>query len=276
MVILADDIDDACLKGVISDGFEITTGKEHRSDLREIRIVPNRPNEVDPVFVRKLRVDHETVEIAFLKHRTCLTGRLGDTDGHIADRFESPGRMSRHEPAVFDEKHRWFAHSSSFVSKSLEPSPRLSTRNEGRNTSTEDPQPSLGQQRFIAPRPNIGMTDWRAVIVGFLVGLVASVFAFVLPVIGHMGAGLLAGFVSGYLAGGSIGRGVWHGLLAGALGGLVVAVLLAAVVSIVGMSISGPFGILGGVGVFVIGATIAALLAVDSAIGGAIGGVLSR
>ena len=48
------------------------------------------------------------------------------------------------------------------------------------------------------------MTDWRAVGIGFLVSVVAGIVAFVLPVIGHVGAGLLGGFAAGYVAGGGI------------------------------------------------------------------------
>ena len=44
------------------------------------------------------------------------------------------------------------------------------------------------------------MTDWQAVLVGFLVGVVASVFAFALPGVGHVAAGLVGGFAAGFLA----------------------------------------------------------------------------
>lgn len=118
------------------------------------------------------------------------------------------------------------------------------------------------------------MTDWRAVGIGFLVQLVLGVFAFAIPGLGHVGAGLIGGFVAGYLAGGGLLRGAWHGTLAGAIGGLVVAVLLAGLVTFVGSIGLGPLGALAGGGVFVLVAVTALLLAIDSAIGGAVGGLL--
>ena len=48
------------------------------------------------------------------------------------------------------------------------------------------------------------MTDWRAVGYGFVVMLIAGLLATFVPVVGHIGAGLLGGFVSGYLAGGGL------------------------------------------------------------------------
>jgi hypothetical protein len=119
------------------------------------------------------------------------------------------------------------------------------------------------------------MTNWRAVLIGFLVGVVASLFAFALPVVGHLGAGFIAGLVAGVVAGGGLASGAWHGLLAGAFGGLVAAVALAAFVTLVGATVSGPGGALAGLGVFAIGAVVAVVFAVDSAIGGAIGGFLA-
>lgn len=118
------------------------------------------------------------------------------------------------------------------------------------------------------------MTDWRAVFIGFLVGIVLSVFAFAIPVVGHLGAGLIAGFVAGFVAGGGLLRGAWHGLLAGALGGLVVAIGIGLFALLVGTLALGPPGFLGGVGAFAIAAIIAFVLALDSAIGGALGGLL--
>ena len=40
------------------------------------------------------------------------------------------------------------------------------------------------------------MTDWSAVLVGFAVGIVAGLFAFAPPVVGHVDAGLVAGVVA--------------------------------------------------------------------------------
>lgn len=115
------------------------------------------------------------------------------------------------------------------------------------------------------------MTDWRAVLVGFAVELVLGLFAFLLPGVGHAVAGLVGGFVAGYLAGGTLGNGAWHGLLAGALGGLVVAVVFGVVVTVVGTFGLGPLGTLAGGATFVVLLFVALLLAVDSAIAGALG-----
>ena len=53
------------------------------------------------------------------------------------------------------------------------------------------------------------------------------------------------------------------------------AVLFAVLVLFAGVLIGGPAGLLGGVGVFVGGIIIAFLLALDSAIGGAVGALVA-
>lgn len=119
------------------------------------------------------------------------------------------------------------------------------------------------------------MTNWRAVLIGFAIEIVLGVVAFTLPGIGHAAAGLIGGFAAGWIAGGGIANGAWHGFLAGALGGLLVAffvVLFGFVLTATGLV---PAGILGiGVGLFALVAF--ALLAIDSAIAGALGGWLSN
>ncbi|MCF2240742.1 DUF5518 domain-containing protein [Halobacterium sp. MBLA0001] len=117
------------------------------------------------------------------------------------------------------------------------------------------------------------MVNWRAVLTGFGVSFVLGVFAFALPGIGHAAAGLVGGFVAGWMADDGAWSGAVHGLLAGALGGLVVVSLILAA-SLVGGLLFVPIGVLG------VGAALAALavflaLAVDSAIAGAIGGLLA-
>lgn len=115
------------------------------------------------------------------------------------------------------------------------------------------------------------MVNWRAVLTGFAVEFVLGVFAFALPGVGHAAAGLVGGFVAGWMADDGIWGGVVHGFLAGALGGLLVAV----VVLVLGVLFSAtgllPVGLLG-LGVGAIALVFFALLAVDSAIAGAIGG----
>ncbi|SFS13162.1 hypothetical protein SAMN05216559_4212 [Halomicrobium zhouii] len=120
------------------------------------------------------------------------------------------------------------------------------------------------------------MTNWRAVLWGFVAGIVFGLLAFAIPVIGHVGAGLVAGGVAGYLAGGGLASGAWHGLLAGALDGIVLALLVSPVAALLGGLGGGPVGsLVGGLGVVVIGVLVAAVFAIDSAIGGAIGVLFS-
>jgi len=120
------------------------------------------------------------------------------------------------------------------------------------------------------------MTNWRAVGIGFVVLFVAGALATALPVIGHIGAGLLGGFAAGYVAGGGLTNGAWHGLLAGAIGGIAVAAVFALVVGVLGVAVGGPFGgAVGFGGVLFGGAAIALLLAIDSAIAGAIGALVA-
>ena len=123
------------------------------------------------------------------------------------------------------------------------------------------------------------MTDWRAVGIGFVVGVITGLIAFAVPLIGHIGAGLIGGFAAGYVACSDgrdgIGRGAWHGLLAGAIGGIVLAVVFAVLVLFVGVLAGGPAGVLGGASVFVGGVLIAFVLALDSAVGGAIGALVA-
>ncbi|MFC4439607.1 MULTISPECIES: DUF5518 domain-containing protein [Natrialbaceae] len=122
------------------------------------------------------------------------------------------------------------------------------------------------------------MTNWRAVIIGFLVATVLGIVGLALPGIGQLAAGLIGGFVAGYIAGGGLGSGFWHGLLAGALGGIVGGLLLALVVGVAGWA-GGPIGgaITGiaGLGIFAIAVIVSFIMALESAVAGAIGGVLN-
>jgi hypothetical protein len=122
------------------------------------------------------------------------------------------------------------------------------------------------------------MTNWRAVVIGFLVITVLGIVGLTLPGLGQLAAGLIGGFVAGYLAGGGLGRGFWHGLLAGALGGIVGGLLIAIVVGIAGWA-GGPIGgaITGvaGLGIFTLAVVISFIMALESAVAGAIGGLLN-
>ena len=131
-----------------------------------------------------------------------------------------------------------------------------------------------GGEYLSGDRVQPGMTDWRAVGYGFVVMLIAGLLASFAPVVGHVGAGLIGGFVAGYVAGGGLLSGAWHGLLAGSVSGVVVTLLLAAFGGLVGLA-GGPVGsLLGGAGVLVVGLFLTFLFAVDSALAGAVGGVL--
>ncbi len=119
------------------------------------------------------------------------------------------------------------------------------------------------------------MTDWNAVLWGFATVVVGGLLATGLPGVGHVAAGIVGGVVAGYLADGGVLSGAWHGLLAGMLGGVVVAVLFAVLLGLVASVGLGPLGALAGGAVLVGGVAIAFVLALDSALGGAIGGLLA-
>jgi hypothetical protein len=118
------------------------------------------------------------------------------------------------------------------------------------------------------------MVNWRAVVVGFLVEFVLGVFAFAIPGVGHAAAGMIGGFVAGWLAGGGLWSGTVHGALAGALGGILVVAFLLVASAFASVAFV-PAGILG-FGVAVLAFVAFLLLAVDSAVAGAIGGWLAE
>lgn len=116
------------------------------------------------------------------------------------------------------------------------------------------------------------MTDWRAVGWGFLVLLVVAIFGAQIPILGQIGAGLIGGFVAGYVAGGGWASGAWHGLVAGSITGVVFTALLA----LGGGLLSGPAAPIVSGGILVVGVVATLLFAIDSAIAGAIGGLLKK
>jgi len=119
------------------------------------------------------------------------------------------------------------------------------------------------------------VTNWTAVVVGFLIELVLGTVGFVAPGLGQLTAALLGGLVAGYLAGGGLGSGAWHGLLAGALGGLIVALVVGLFGStVLGFITGGPGAILGITGT-ALAVVIVLLLSIPSAVAGAVGGALS-
>ncbi len=118
------------------------------------------------------------------------------------------------------------------------------------------------------------MTDWYAVVVGFLVELAVGVIGLLVPGIGQLAAALMGGFVAGYIAGGGLVRGTWHGLLAGALGGIALGIALGLAITLLGVS-AGPIGPLLGIGVFAVVAFTALLVALPSGLAGAVGGAVA-
>jgi uncharacterized MnhB-related membrane protein len=119
------------------------------------------------------------------------------------------------------------------------------------------------------------MTSWRAVGIGFLVGLIVATVGLALPIIGQIAGGLVGGFLAGYLAGGGLGSGAWHGLLAGAVGGLLIAVFVFVGTSLLGVTVTEPVNaIVGGAGLSLVVVFLSLLFALDSALAGAIGGTL--
>jgi hypothetical protein len=119
------------------------------------------------------------------------------------------------------------------------------------------------------------MTNWYAVIVGFVTWLVVGAIGLSVPPFGQLTAGLLAGFLAGYMAGGGAGSGGWHGLLAGSLGGVVFAMILALGISVVGAPALGPLSPVVAGGALVGGIVLAVLFGLESAVAGAVGGWLS-
>lgn len=115
------------------------------------------------------------------------------------------------------------------------------------------------------------MTDWKAVGWGFVVFLTVATFGAGLPVVGQLGAGLVGGFIAGYLAGGGAVNGAWHGLLAGSATGLAFTLLVA----FAGGLLVGPLGGLVGASILLVGLVVTVLFGLDSALAGAVGGLLA-
>lgn len=120
------------------------------------------------------------------------------------------------------------------------------------------------------------MTNWYAVIVGFVTWLIVGAIGLTVPGLGQLTAGLLGGFLAGYMAGGGAGGGAWHGLLAGSLGGVVFAVILALGIGLLSAPGLGPLAPLVGGGALVVGITLALIFGLESALAGAVGGWLAR
>lgn len=120
------------------------------------------------------------------------------------------------------------------------------------------------------------MTNWYAVVVGFVTWLVVGAIGLSVPPFGQLTAGLLAGFLAGYMAGGGLGRGACHGLLAGSLGGIVFAVILGLGLSVLGAPGLGPLAPLLGGGALLVGIVLALLFGLESALAGALGGWLAK
>ncbi len=118
------------------------------------------------------------------------------------------------------------------------------------------------------------MTDWFAVGAGAVAGIVAGIVFSVVPGLGGLAAGLVAGGTAGVVTTGSAGEGAWNGLLAGMSWALVAAVL-AVVASGLSLLTLQPMGALAGVSAAGAVLLVGAITAVDSAIGGAVGAVLS-
>jgi hypothetical protein len=119
------------------------------------------------------------------------------------------------------------------------------------------------------------MTDWRAVVVGFVVVVVVGIAGVSNPVVGQLGAGVGGGFAAGYVAGGGSGRGAWHGLVTGSLAGLVLAVGIARFDGLVGGVTGEPLGVLvDGYSPVILVSALTLLFATTAALAGAIGGWL--
>lgn len=114
--------------------------------------------------------------------------------------------------------------------------------------------------------------NWRAVLTGFVVSLVAgsisgpvSVGSGISIVVLYWGGiGLIGGLTAGYLAGGAASSGAVHGGIATAFGSLV----LVTIVTVTTLLFS---GLVASFGVLVLGALLLALYAIPGALGGVIG-----
>lgn len=116
------------------------------------------------------------------------------------------------------------------------------------------------------------MTNWKAVLTGFLAELVFNILGIF---VGIVSPGIVAGLVAGYLSGTRLLSGAWHGLLAGGLGGFVLAVLVAVTGVGYGLLVD-PVGSVIGLGLALALLFVMLLFAVDSAIGGMLGAGVAR
>lgn len=126
----------------------------------------------------------------------------------------------------------------------------------------------------------------QAVFAGALLGILVNMSALLVPVLNYIGGGIVAGFVAAYIVGGP--RGWIHGIIAGVIAGLVGGTIVAfsglilgyiqpptLVSDIIGIGLISPmFDGMGAIGSLLIILVIAAFIAADSVIGGAIGGLL--
>lgn len=122
------------------------------------------------------------------------------------------------------------------------------------------------------------MTDWRAVLIGFVLIVALGTLGLVIPGMGQFFAALVGGFVAGYLGGNDPISGFWHGLLAGSLGSLILGLILWAAVTLLSFSFGPVAGAIAGVigiGAVIIVVVIAMITAVESGVAGAVGGVLT-
>lgn len=126
----------------------------------------------------------------------------------------------------------------------------------------------------------------EAILAGAIIGILINMSALLVPVLNYIGGGIVAGFVAAYIVGGPRGwlHGIMAGIVAGLVGGFNVVMLSflfgfneppTLMSDVIGIGLIAPiFSGLGGFGLLLILLTIAAFIAVDSVIGGVIGGLL--
>jgi hypothetical protein len=132
-----------------------------------------------------------------------------------------------------------------------------------------------------------GSISKQAVFAGAILGILVNMSALLVPVLNYIGGGIVAGFVAAYIVGGP--RGWLHGIIAGIIAGLVGGGTVAFTGALIGLYTEPPtllsdiigigivspmFDGMGGLGLLFILLVIAAFIAADSVIGGAIGGLL--
>lgn len=122
-------------------------------------------------------------------------------------------------------------------------------------------------------------TNWRAVVLGFVVITALGILSTAVPALALLGGlvgAVVGGAAAGYYAHSGRWNGAWNGFLAGAIGALAltaVLVVLGLATSIVSLSLGGVFAT---VGLALAALVIIAVAAIPATVGGFVGGLFAR